>query len=153
MRGFLTLVCAAAGVAGLSACGPSGSIDESGAVFDAIAPDETITLTGTEPFWGLEIRSTPQGGHEARFSEPGDIDGRVFEAARFAGNNGLGFSGELAGRPVQIAITPGECSDAMSDRTYPFVATVAWGETTLLGCAYTDAAPYSPLSSTSTRAP
>ncbi|MEM7701447.1 MAG: hypothetical protein AAF251_05870 [Pseudomonadota bacterium] len=127
----------------VTGCSQSDGIDTAGAVYDGIAVEETITLTGTEPFWGLEIGPTEDGASSARFTSPTDIDGSEFEARRFAGNNGLGFSGELDSKPVQIAITPGECSDGMSDRTYPFAATVALGDTTLLGCAFTKTKPFS----------
>ncbi len=61
---------------------------------------------------------------------------------RFAGNNGLGFSGELEDETVQIAITPGECSDGMSDRTYPLNTIVHLANANLQGCAYTSDAPF-----------
>jgi uncharacterized membrane protein len=125
-------------------CAPSDSIDSDGAVFDGIAPGETITLSGTEPFWGLQIAPDRGGeGYTARFSSPGDtIDPAPFAISRFAGNNGLGFNGELGERRVQVAITPGECSDGMSSRSYPFGATVALDDTTLLGCGHTDVQPF-----------
>lgn len=127
----------------LSACTPSDSIDTSGSVYDGVSAQASLTLTGTEPFWGLEIAAAAtDGSHSARFTQPSDIEGREFSVTRFAGNNGFGFSGELAGEAVQVAITPGDCSDGMSDRRYPFAATVAWGESTLLGCAYSSDAPF-----------
>lgn len=129
-------------IALLTACGSSDAIDTSGAVYEGIKPEAAITLTGTEPFWGLEIDPVADGQHTARFTHPDDIDPSAFSLARFAGNNGLGFSGELAGKSVQVAITPGECSDGMSERSYPFAATVAWGGATLLGCAFTSQAPF-----------
>ena len=130
------------GLALLTGCGQSDAIDTSGAIYDGIAPEASITLTGAEPFWGLEIDAAVDGQHAGRFTHPEDIDPSVFSLSRFAGNNGLGFSGELAGKAVQVAITPGECSDGMSDRLYPYAATVAWGEATLIGCAFTSEAPF-----------
>ncbi|MEO0418636.1 MAG: hypothetical protein AAF249_07220 [Pseudomonadota bacterium] len=134
---FITLASIA-----LASCSPSDGIDADGAVYDGIDPSDAITLTGTEPFWGAEIGPTANGVSTARFTSPADIDGSAFQAQRFAGNNGLGFSGELGGKSVQIAITPGECSDGMSDRAYPYAATVALGDATLLGCAYSDTQPF-----------
>ena len=129
-------------LASLAACQRADGIDTDGAKFDAIAEDATINLVGNEPFWAIEI--VPQGGaFEATYSHPDNIEGSAFAAARFAGNNGLGFSGEMEGEPVQIALTPGECSDTMSDRNYPYTATVAIGGRTLLGCGYTSDQPYS----------
>ncbi|MEM7689209.1 MAG: hypothetical protein AAF291_09315 [Pseudomonadota bacterium] len=132
---------ALAALALVTGCGPTDGIDTSGAVYSGVSPDAAITLTGTEPFWGLEIGAQRDGEHEARFSQLDEIDGREFVVTRFAGNNGLGFSGELDGKPVQIALTPGDCSDGMSDRSYPLAATVAVGDAVLLGCAYTSEEP------------
>lgn len=123
-------------------CAQSDGIDSDGAVYNGIDADTAITLTGTEPFWGLTISAAIDGAHTARFTETNDIADAAFQATRFAGNNGLGFSGELDGEQVQIAITPGDCSDGTSERAYPFAATVAWGEVTLLGCAYTKVTPF-----------
>ena len=125
----------------LFACAQSDGIDTDGAVYDGIAPGASITLLGTEPFWGLEIKPAGEDQYTARFTHPEDIDGSEFAAVRFAGNNGLGFSGRLDERDVQAALTPGDCSDGMSDNTYPFTATVALGDATLFGCAYTSDQP------------
>ncbi|PKP63624.1 MAG: hypothetical protein CVT87_03330, partial [Alphaproteobacteria bacterium HGW-Alphaproteobacteria-9] len=69
-------------------------------------------------------------------------EGYDFAVERFAGNNGLGFSGTMEGAAVTITLTPGVCSDGMSDRTYPYVATIALGDETLRGCGYTDRQPF-----------
>lgn len=120
--------------AGLAACTPDeDGINRKSETFSAIAPDEVITLTGTEPFWGITIEDGM-----ANYANPQHPEGWDIPVARFAGNNGLGFSGDWDGTPVTISITPGQCSDGMSDRTYPYVATIALGEETLRGCGYTD---------------
>lgn len=129
-------------IAAISACAQGDAVDEDGAVFDAISADAVITLAGTEPFWGIEIQPDTSGQPIARYTTPDNIDGRVFAVSRFSGNNGLGFSGDLEGEAVVIAVTPGECSDGMSDRTYPYVATVSLGETSLDGCGYTSDEPF-----------
>lgn len=129
------------GAALLAACSaPSGDgiTTEESAPYDGIAAEEVITLSGTEPFWGITIVNDV-----ATYSTPDNIDGTVFEVTRFAGNNGLGFSGKLDGADVTITVTPGECSDNMSDRSYPFTATVVLGEDNLVGCGYTDQQPFS----------
>lgn len=119
-----------------------GEISRDSEPFDGIAADETIWLSGTEPFWAFEI--APDGeGYAATYSHPENIEGARFEVTRFAGNNGLGFSGDMEGEAVQIALTPDACSDGMSDRTYPFAATVAMGGDTLFGCAYSSNHHYS----------
>jgi uncharacterized membrane protein len=136
-RKALTLIAAAA--LSLAGCAPSkDGIDPKGKTFDGIAPDEIITLTGTEPFWAIQIN-----GEAATYSNPEHPEGFAFAVARFAGNNGLGLTGTLFEKPVTITLTPGQCSDGMSDRAFPYVATVALGEETLRGCGYTDKQPYS----------
>ncbi len=127
----------AAGAVLLAGCAQGDAISSNTEAYDGISETEALYLGGTEPFWGIEIT-----GEAATYTAPEDLDGTEFAVSRFAGNNGLGFSGELKGEPIQIAVTPGECSDGMSDRTYPFTTTISWGENTLLGCGHTDSQPY-----------
>ena len=47
----------------------------------------------------------------------------------------------LDGARFDMTVTPGECSDGMSDRTYPYTVTLAIGQQTRLGCGWTDAEP------------
>lgn len=121
-----------------AACTPADdTIDPEGKTFDAVAPAEVVTLSGTEPFWTVRIK---QG--EAVWMTPGNPGGTRFAVTRFAGNNGLGFTGALNGDAFTATLTPGECSDGMSNRTFPFVATLAVGGETLLGCGYTTGQPF-----------
>lgn len=106
--------------------------------FTAIAADEIISFNGTEPFWGGTVR-----GSELTYSTPENIDGTTIPVERFTGQGGLGFSGELEGRDFDLLITQGECSDGMSDRTYPYVATLKLGDELREGCAHTDKQPFS----------
>jgi len=48
----------------------------------------------------------------------------------------------LDGKPLTATLTPGECSDGMSDRRFPFVATIALGGETFAGCGYTTSQPF-----------
>ena len=123
----------------VGACTPASgdAIDPKGQTFDAVAPEEAVTLVGTEPFWNLAIT-----GDEGLWTTPDNQPGTRLAVTRFAGNNGLGFSGTLEGKPLTATLTPGECSDGMSDRRFPFVATIALGEETLRGCGYTASQPY-----------
>lgn len=124
-----------------SGCAPQDRIQEDAQSFDAVAPDATINLVGNEPFWSIEIKSE-SGDILATYATPDTPDGIAIPVERFAGNNGLGFSGKLEGEALQIAVTPGECSDGMSDRTYPYTATIGIGDQTLMGCGYTDSEPF-----------
>lgn len=123
---------------GLVGCG-SGSTPVPGDVprYDGIAEGETIKLLGNEPYWGAKISDGTMV-----YSTPENIDGVSIPVTRFAGNGGLGFHGEWGGGPVQVAVTPGECSDGMSDRDYPFTATVKIGGADLVGCGYSDSHPF-----------
>ena len=130
----------------LSGCSQSDDIDAHGAVYDGIAANETITLNGTEPFWGVVISPQNDGSYQARIRALDGLDeaaSQPVKVSRFAGNNGLGFSGELNDAPIIFAITPGECSDGMSDRIYPFAATATISDETLRGCGFTSSAPFS----------
>ncbi|AUX69055.1 hypothetical protein CHX26_05660 [Porphyrobacter sp. HT-58-2] len=122
-----------------AACTPAQTdgIDPKGETFDAVFEDDVITLTGTEPFWGLKIENG-----EGLWTTPENQPGTRFALTRFAGNNGLGYSGTLEGEPFTATLTPGECSDGMSDRSFPFVATIALGGETLKGCGYTESQPF-----------
>lgn len=128
----------------LGACeSEPGEITRDTEPFSDIAESATISALGNEPFWGLTIEPDGEGGgHVANYSSPDNIDGTRFAVTRFAGNNGLGFSGEMEQGHVSLAITPGDCSDTMSDRAYPYAATLSIGEQTLFGCAYTSDQPF-----------
>lgn len=123
----------------MTACTPAKTdgIDPQGKAFDKVAPTETVTMLGTEPFWNITVTGTT-----ARYSNPDHPEGNEFPVERFAGNGGLSFSGSFAGAPVTATLTPGQCSDGMSDRSFPFVATIALGGETLKGCGYTDSQPF-----------
>jgi len=123
-------------VAGCTSAGDNRA--ETAEAYDGIGPDEKITLSGTEPFWNMTVE-----GEVLTYTTPENLDGTTTSVTRFTGNNGLGFSGELEGKSLQIAITPGTCSDGMSDRDYPFTATIKLGDDTLFGCGFTASQPYS----------
>ena len=130
----------AAGLAALALAACSGGApDMPGevAVFDGIADSEVISALGTEPFWSAKVE-----GATLTWSTPDNIEGTRIAVTRFAGNGGLGISGTLDGEPLQMAVTPGACSDGMSDRTYPFTVTLNIGNAQFNGCAYTDRQPF-----------
>jgi len=122
-----------------AACTPAKTdgIDPQGKAFDAVAADEAVTMLGTEPFWNLAV----EDGNGV-WTTPDNQPGTRIAVKRFAGNGGLGFSGEIDGKPFTATLTPGQCSDGMSDRSFPFVATIALGGETLEGCGYTDSQPF-----------
>ena len=105
--------------------------------FHAIAADDVVHFSGTEPFWGGEVAGTL-----LRWSTPDNIDGEAITVARFAGRGGLSFTGTLQGEQLDMAVTPATCSDGMSDRTYPYAVTVQLGARQLSGCGWTDRQGY-----------
>lgn len=108
--------------------------------FAGIAEDAVIRFAGTEPFWGGKI-----SGKQLTWTTPDNIDGTRIMVERFAGRGGLSYTGALDGDALTIAITPGDCSDGMSERTYPFVATVTIGESLLAGCAWREEDDLGPM--------
>lgn len=128
----------------LAAChsghGPMPGDGEQRTPYAGIAPDELLHLAGNEPFWGGEV-----GGGTLTYLTPEHPDGVRVAATRFAGRNGISFSGELGGASYMMAETPGECSDGMSDRAYPFAVTLQIGAETRNGCAWSDRHPYKGL--------
>lgn len=102
--------------------------------------DQPVRLIGTEPFWRLEVTAEALTYYSAE-------TGAETAAAR-AGNPGPTVQGTVAtwsaeadgGRALEILLTATDCSDGMSDRTYPLTAQVTLGETRLQGCAAQTAA-------------
>lgn len=115
-----------------STSGPGDSEDTK--PYAGIGEHEVLRFTGTEPFWGGQV-----AGGTLTYSTPEDIDGTEIPVDRFAGRNGLSFSGTLDGANFVMAVTPGQCSDGMSDRTYPFTVTLEVGAEQRQGCAWTEA--------------
>jgi uncharacterized membrane protein len=102
-----------------------------------ITADETLRFTGTEPFWGGEVTGTA-----LTWKTPENQGGTTISVQRFAGRNGLGFSGTTDAAPFELAVSEADCSDGMSDRRYPFTITVRKGEDILRGCGWTDRRPF-----------
>ena len=98
--------------------------------------DQPVRVLGTEPFWAVEI--TPQALTYSGVDRP----------ERTAANPGPVLQGGLAswttktaaGAPLVVTLTATDCSDGMSDRTYPLAAKVEIGGETLTGCAAATAA-------------
>ncbi|MCT2559837.1 hypothetical protein N0B51_12705 [Tsuneonella sp. YG55] len=136
MHRFASIAAALAALA-ISGCSsptegiPGDAADD--APFAAIGANETVRFTGTEPFWGGQVVGTA-----LTYSTPEDPDGTDIVVTRFAGRGGLSWSGTYDGARFVLAVTPGECSDGMSDRTYPFVATLEVKGEQRSGCAWTE---------------
>ena len=133
---YMRIMAGLASASLLAACGNAGK-PERVTNFSAIGEKETINLVGTEPFWGGKVT-----GGSFTYTTPEDSQGTAIMVSRFSGNNGLGFSGTYGDQPIDLTVTPGECSDGMSDRTYPYVATLRVMGEQRTGCAWTTAQPF-----------
>lgn len=122
----------------LAACTPGAGTGEQTAPFDGIGAEETIRFVGTEPFWGGET-----SGDSLNYSTPEVPDGTTISVRRFAGNVGVGISGTLDGKAFDMTVTPGACSDGMSDTGYPLTVTLQIGDELREGCGWTDRLPRS----------
>lgn len=80
---------------------------------------------GTEPFWSLTI-----GRSSMRLSEPGRPDATVRAPRVQVTKRGRRY----VSRAVAVDIVREQCSDGMSDRTYPDRVTVRWRGRILNGC-------------------
>lgn len=90
-----------------------------------------LRVLGTEPFWGVDI------------SRAGLVYSGLDRPEQRADNGGPTVQGTTAdwsattdqGAALRITLIDTDCSDGMSDRTYPLTARVVIGQETLNGCA------------------
>ncbi|WP_120717514.1 COG3650 family protein [Tsuneonella amylolytica] len=142
-QSLLAYVSALVAASMLSACqaeGPSspmpGNADDF-APFEAIGESETVNFSGTEPFWAGTVT-----GSALTYSTPERPDGDTVKVERFAGRGGVSWTGVFDGARLALAVTPGDCSDGMSDRRFPFFATIKIRGEQRSGCAWTDKSPF-----------
>jgi uncharacterized membrane protein len=98
----------------------------------------SLRVLGTEPFWNLQI-----GGDNLTYTTPEDAKGQHALVTRRDRADGADFSGRLGSASLRVEITRHDCSDGMSDHTYPFPAVLILGGDHRGGCA----APLDPSSS------
>lgn len=91
----------------------------------------SLRALGTEPFWGVDI--SPDGlvysgvdSPEIRAANPGPT---------IQGTTAVFASATADGTALVVTLIATDCSDGMSDRTYPLTARVELGGQTLNGCA------------------
>lgn len=120
----------------LAGCGTAGRNEQTPA-FSEIGQTETIQAIGTEPFWNIRIADG-----RLTYTTPEDQVGTPIAVERFAGNSGLAFNGMLGEQTLDLLVTRGDCSDGMSDRRYPFTATLKIGDDQRSGCGWSDKRPF-----------
>ncbi len=95
-----------------------------------------LDLAGTEPFWGVKIRGTA-----IDFTEP-DAPAKAFaNAAKAEAGGAATWTATGASGAIVVKLTPGPCSDGMSDRVWAYKAEVTLGSRNLKGCGAIPAAP------------
>ena len=93
------------------------------------APLQAWRGFGNEPFWEARVE-----GDTLVFSTPEDQGGHRMQGRRVPSLVGYVFIGKDGDKDFNLGLTPGECSDGMSDNRYAFTATFTYGGTTYKGC-------------------
>jgi uncharacterized membrane protein len=70
-----------------------------------------------------------------RYSTPEDLAGQAFQAIRKDAASASTWTGSLSGKPFELSIAPGTCSDGMSDTEYGFSASLRFAGQHNHGCA------------------
>ena len=137
------LVLAALSSLALVSCSPSGDTEIETSEVAAPPPtlagvdlSQPVRALGTEPFWSLELTGTDM---VYTSPEPGELRAPQ-PAAVVQGTVAMFEAATADSQPMKVTLTATECSDGMSDRTYPLTAIVELGERTLTGCAASTAA-------------
>lgn len=137
MRAVLLMASVFTGLLGLAACGQEAA--EPVAAPEVKAPvelagvklEQSLAAMGNEPFWSVDI-------------EPAGLTYKPMDGETFTvGHDGPEVTGNVAvwtgqtagGQKLVVTVTGTDCSDTMSDRTYPLTARVEVDDKILVGCA------------------
>lgn len=100
------------------------------AVLAGVDLTEPVRALGTEPFWSVEMT-----GSEMIYTGVDRPERRAAQPSPVVQGTMAAFEAATPEGPLSVTLTATECSDGMSDRTYPLTAIVKVGEETLTGCA------------------
>jgi uncharacterized membrane protein len=113
---------------------PANPAEPAAAPASALAPEYGVAmdLTGVQPPWTLKIRR-----NSLALSRPGRVDVMSENPGPAITNGSAVWSTTAVGQggSLKVTLRPGHCSVGMSDREYPYQATVETGGETLMGCA------------------
>ena len=140
MRAFALTAVA---VLSLSACSPPAEqpkepdpAPEPAPVLGGVDLTKPLHALGNEPFWFVDLTGT-----ELVYGGADRPEQRAPQSAPVVqGTMAVWESTTTAGNPLTVTLTATDCSDGMSDRTYPLTAMVKIGGETLMGCAATASA-------------
>lgn len=97
---------------------------------------QPVRALGTEPFWSVELTGT-----EMVYAAPDTPEQRAPQPNPVVQGTTASYEAETAdGTTLSVTLITTECSDGMSDRTYPLTAMVKVGDQDLTGCAASTAA-------------
>lgn len=85
---------------------------------------------GTEPFWSARVE-----GATLAWSTPEQPDGQAVPITRKDGDGKAVISAKVGGLPLVLEVSPGSCSDGMSDTVYPLSVVRRLGGDVQRGCA------------------
>jgi len=135
-------VLAALAVLAVAACSPaeeptrSPAPPEPAPVLGGVDLARPVRALGTEPFWSVELTGT-----EMVYSAPEPPERRAPQPRPLVQGTTATWESETAdGAALRVTLIATECSDGMSDRTYPLTAMVKIGDRELTGCAASSAA-------------
>ena len=139
-----TLALAAVSALALAGCGDRSDQPDVAAVGAPAPPPavlagvdlkQPLRALGTEPFWSVELNGT-----EMIYTSPEPGELRAPQPAPVMQGTIAIYENQVQDQEFKVTLTATECSDGMSDRTYPLTAIVKIGDRTLTGCAATAAA-------------
>ena len=121
----------------ITACGdtPLGASEEAPPPADApivVGPDYSgdFDAVGTEPFWAIKVRAD-----RTTLTRPDHPDVTTANTGvRIDGEQGV-FDATAGETRLVLRLTPGDCTDGMSNRHYGYQAEVWIDRETLRGCA------------------
>lgn len=133
---FATAACAVL----LASCGSGDKAPATPMPTETVTPDPVamsflpaeVKALGTEPFWNADITR-----EQLTWTTPENLEagGVTVPVTRADGAENVLFTATIDGQLLQILVTPGTCSDGMSDNVYPFTVERTLGEESVPGCA------------------
>lgn len=114
---------------------PPAPTPEPSHVLGGVDLDQPVKALGNEPFWYVTM-----DGKTMTYGGPDRPERRAPQSGPQMQGTTATFTGETAaGQSLEVTLIATECSDGMSDRTYPLVARVKVADETLTGCAAANA--------------
>ncbi len=129
-------------VLALAACSPAEAPDQPEAppepapALGGVDLTKPLRVLGNEPFWSVELTGT-----EMVYTTPEPPEQRAPQPNPVVqGTTATWETSTADGTALRLTLVATECSDGMSDRTYPLTAMVKLGDLELSGCAASVAA-------------